>query len=298
MSASSDYETVAAALLFLEANHRHQPTLDEVAGEVGLSPFHFQRLFTRWAGVSPKRFLQFLTLEDAKNRLRESEPVLQAAFASGLSGPARLHDLFVTVEGVTPGEFKARGMDVGLRWGIHPTPFGPALLATTSRGLCHLAFLATDTAAGKEEAVRSLEEAWPRADRVEASRETGALATSIFFPGNAPPPLKPLSLFLKGTNFQLKVWNALLRVPPGTLTTYGRLAAAIGRARAARAVGSAVGSNPIAFLIPCHRVIQRMGTFGGYRWGSVRKQALLGWEAARKASLERLCPLRKPMVVV
>ncbi len=284
MSATSDYETVAAALRYLEIRHRTQPTLERVAAHVGLSPTHFQRVFTRWAGVSPKRFLQFLTLNDAKERLRASEPVLQAAFGAGLSGPARLHDLFVTLEGVTPGEFKEGGAEVEMRWGLHPTPFGSALLAVTDRGLCHLAFTAEGDPASELGALQALKDAWPRARLVEAPKETGALARSIFYPGDAPPPPQPLSLFVKGTNFQLKVWNALLRVPPGALTTYRRLAGAMGQPGAARAVGTAVGANPIAYLVPCHRVIREMGILGGYRWGAVRKQAMLGWEAAKRGA--------------
>jgi AraC family transcriptional regulator of adaptative response/methylated-DNA-[protein]-cysteine methyltransferase len=284
MSPTSDYQTVADALQYLEENFLRQPTLDELADHAGMSRFRFQKLFTRWAGVSPKRFLQFLTLEHAKGLLLESEPVLHTAFASGLSGPARLHDLFINTEGVTPGEFKSGGLTLRIGYGIHPTPFGPSLLAQTDRGLCHLVFMDSNSGTAKREAVEALRSDWPGATLTEAPRETAELAQAIFYPGNSSPPPAPLSLFLKGTNYQIKVWAALLRIPPGAVTTYGRLAKALGAPRSARAVGSAVAKNPVAYLIPCHRVIRGMGAIGEYRWGSVRKKALLGWEAAQRAS--------------
>jgi len=282
MAFSSDYDTVAVAIRFLITEFRSQPSLDAIAAHVGLSPYHFQRLFTRWAGVSPKRFLQFLTVEHAKNRLRASEPVLQAAIESGLSGPARLHDLLVTTEGVTPGEFKSRGEEVQIVHGIEETPFGPVLLGTTNRGLCHLAFLDPDDPGGQR-ALAELKENWPEASHASASVETTALARQIF-KGQAATAPQPLALLLKGTNFQIRVWNALLKVPFSHLVTYGGLARAMGRPGAARAIGSALGQNPIAYLIPCHRVIREEGTLGGYHWGLERKAAILGWEAARMAS--------------
>jgi AraC family transcriptional regulator of adaptative response/methylated-DNA-[protein]-cysteine methyltransferase len=279
----SDFDVVSDALRFLALNARRQPSLVDVATAVGLSPHHFQRLFTRWAGVSPKRFLRFLTAEEAKVRLQRSEPVLQVAFETGLSGPARLHDLLVTLEGVTPGEFKAGGAGVELRWGIHATPFGPVLLAASDRGLSHLSFMETQTGGTSTErgvATDVLARAWPRANFVEDHGRTATLARAIFRPALAHPSMRTLSLLVKGTNFQLKVWSALLRMPPGTLTTYGRLARAIGQPGAARAVGSAVAANPVAYLIPCHRVIREVGALGQYRWGPERKRAILGWEAA------------------
>jgi AraC family transcriptional regulator of adaptative response/methylated-DNA-[protein]-cysteine methyltransferase len=289
MKASSDYHTVARAIRFLREGYRSQPSLEEIASHVGLSPFHFQRLFTRWAGVSPKRFLQFLTVESAKERLRASAPVLQAAFATGLSGPARLHDLFISTTAVTPGEFKAGGTDLEIHHGVAETPFGPALFGTTHRGLCHLTFLGE----GREEgsvALKVLAEAWPEASLIQDNRGASGLADAIFL-GRQKPSAdsfgtrdRPLSLLLKGTNFQIQVWEALLRVPPGALTTYGRLAQTLNRPGAARAVGTAVGRNAIAYLIPCHRVIREEGTLGGYRWGPVRKEAILGWEGAQKVS--------------
>lgn len=283
MALSSEFDTVAEAIRFLRKEFKRQPSLDEVAEHVGLSSYHFQRLFTRWAGVSPKRFLQFLTVEYAKGRLLASESVLATAFESGLSGPARLHDLLVTTEGVTPGEFKSRGEKVRIGHGIQDTPFGPALLGTTNRGLCHLSFLDTDDPEGHR-AQSDLEGKWPLATLVPAPREVEAMARAIFRRDPVTDTPRPLSVCLKGTNFQIRVWNALLRVPPNHLTTYGRLARAIGQPGAARAVGSAVGRNPVAFLIPCHRVIREEGTLGGYHWGLDRKAAILGWEAARLAS--------------
>ena len=287
MTTSSDYNTVARTIRFLRGHFKEQPSLEEIASHVGLSPFHFQRLFTRWAGVmSPKRFVQFLTVESAKERLRASEPILRAAFGAGLSGPARLHDLFVTTTAVTPGEFKARGSSLEIRYGIADTPFGPALFGVTARGLCHLAFLEEEDEEGVA-ALAALRLAWPGAGMVADPPEAATLARTIFSgnsaasPGNVLTRPQPLSLLLKGTNFQLRVWEALLRIPPGALTTYGRLAKTLDCPGAARAVGTALGRNPIAYLIPCHRVIREEGTLGGYRWDSIRKEAILGWEESR-----------------
>jgi len=249
-----------------------------------MSKFHLQRLFTRWAGVSPKRFTQFLTLEHAKGLLQASDPILTAAFASGLSGPARLHDLFINTEGVTPGEFKSGGRSLAISYGFHSTPFGTGLFARTERGLCHLSFLSTEDVEGRESALSTLAAEWSGARLVESPGKMVSLVRSLFGPVQSTPPEASLSLVLKGTNYQIKVWNALLRIPPGTLTTYGRLATALGAPKSARAVGSAVARNSIAYLIPCHRVIREMGAFGQYRWGPERKKAILGWEAAQKAS--------------
>lgn len=294
MNPSADYTLIADALRYLEVNFKDQPDLQRLSAEMGMDKFRLQRLFTRWAGVSPKRFLQFLTVEHAKERLRDSEPVLAAAFASGLSGPARLHDLFVHTEGVTPGEFKRAGASLTIRYGFHETPFGTALVGLTDRGLCHLSFVDAGRSAdsgtqdpmrdGREVTLAALEENWAGAAVREAFRETEPVARKIFSDVGRTPPSAPLTLFLKGTNFQIKVWNALLRLPQGTVTTYGRLAGYLGSPGAARAVGSAVAKNSIAYLIPCHRVIREMGAFGQYRWGAERKQAMLGWEAAREAS--------------
>ena len=268
---------MAKAIRYLEGNFQEQPNLDELAAHLGVSPFHFQRVFTRWAGISPKRFLQFLTVEHAKQLLAQSKSVLDAAFESGLSGPGRLHDLFVTVEAVTPGEYKQAGSGVEIVYGRHATPFGDCLLAATERGICALSFL---NGGGWDEAVAELAARWPEATLMEDRQTTQALAERIFYkPAGADPT--PLRLLLKGTNFQLKVWEALLRVPPGAVCTYSDIARRIDNPKAARAVGAAVGANALAYLIPCHRVIRQGGLIKDYHWGSARKKAILGWEAAR-----------------
>jgi AraC family transcriptional regulator of adaptative response/methylated-DNA-[protein]-cysteine methyltransferase len=270
----SDFSRVAAAIHYLEAHADDQPGLEELAGAAGLSPSHFQRLFKRWAGVSPKRFLQFLTIEHAKKLLRDSNSVLDTSFEVGLSGPGRLHDLFVSVEAVTPGEYKAQGEGLEILWGLHDTPFGRCLLATTPRGVCHLSFPADDGAEGLERLNRD----WGRARLIEDPAGTRTLVEDLLF---AQPQTqeRPLGLVLKGTNFQIKVWNALLQIPRGRAVSYGNIAAHIGSPHAHRAVGTAVGANPIAWLIPCHRVLRKGGELGGYRWGTTRKRAMIGWEA-------------------
>jgi AraC family transcriptional regulator of adaptative response/methylated-DNA-[protein]-cysteine methyltransferase len=240
-----------------------------------LSEHHFQRLFTRWAGVSPKRFLQYLTVEHAKSRLDAARSVLNLAGEVGLSGPGRLHDLFVTLEAMSPGEYKTGGAGLDIRYGIHRSPFGPALLATTTRGVCGLHFLDDE-----DTGVSLLRKDWPHADLREDTAGTTELAHRIFMPLFSAAP-RPLALLVKGTNFQVKVWQALLALSPGTVTTYRRLAQHIGAPRSARAVGNAVGANPVAWLIPCHRVIRESGNMTHYRWGPARKAAMLGWEAAR-----------------
>ncbi len=285
-TASADYALVAQAIAYVTEHAAAQPALAEIATGLGVSPFHLQRVFTRWAGVSPKRFLQFLTLEHAKRLLDESRPVLQAAFEAGLSGPGRLHDLFVTVEAVTPGEYRARGAGLEIAYGRHATPFGDCLLAATERGICALSFL-DDCQEGEDHgwdaAQAGLAAAWPQATLHEQPDRTQPLAARIFAPQPHDRPGeadRPLALLLKGTNFQLKVWEALLRIPPGSAATYAEVAQALGAPSAARAVGGAVGANAIAYLIPCHRVIRSSGALTGYRWGDTRKRALLGWEAA------------------
>jgi AraC family transcriptional regulator of adaptative response/methylated-DNA-[protein]-cysteine methyltransferase len=272
----SDYERIAQAIQFIEANYRRQPTLDEVAKSVYLSEFHFQRLFRRWVGISPKRFLQFLTIEHAKRRLDECRSVLDATYDAGLSSPGRLHDLFVTLEAVTPGEYKRRGEGVRIRYGFHETPFGRALLAATERGLCALAFV--DNGA-EGDAIDGLRERWMRADLDEDPRDTAGLARRIFSPAEEDD--RPIPLLVQGTNHQVRVWEALLRVPPGALVSYEQLAAAAGKPGAVRAVAGAVAANNLAYVIPCHRVIRKLGAFGGYRWGMERKKAMVAWEAAR-----------------
>jgi len=236
-----------------------------------LSEYHFQRLFTRWAGVSPKRFLQFLTKENAKGLLGRSENLLDTTHQTGLSSLGRLHDLFVNTEAVTPGEYKSRGAGVTIRYGIHPTPFGKCLIATTDRGICHLGFVQTS----EGDAIDSLVENWKQAQMVEDHRYTASLVEPIFDLGYRG---KPLSVHLRGTNFQLKTWEALLQIPAGAVTTYEGIASRIGKPAATRAVGTAIGHNPIAVLIPCHRVIRKVGDFGNYRYGAIRKKALLARE--------------------
>ncbi|HTX90072.1 MAG TPA: methylated-DNA--[protein]-cysteine S-methyltransferase [Anaerolineales bacterium] len=270
---SEDYQRIEQAIRFLEANSQRQPELNEVASQIGLSEYHFQRLFTRWAGISPKRFLQFLTKENAKQILARSANLLDATYAAGLSSPGRLHDLFIQTEAVTPGEYKSRGRGVRISYGFHPTPFGECLLALTGRGICFLAFVEGD----RKDTLAILKKEWANADLAEDPARTAAVVGQIF---SSPNPA-PLTLHLRGTNFQIKVWEALLRLPPGGLTSYEALAEQIGSDRAARAVGSAVAHNPVAFLIPCHRVLQKSGDFGNYRYGPARKQAILGWEMAR-----------------
>jgi AraC family transcriptional regulator of adaptative response/methylated-DNA-[protein]-cysteine methyltransferase len=273
IQASEDYQRIAQAIHYLETHYQEQPELNEIAASIGLSEYHFQRLFTRWAGISPKRFLQFLTKEGAKELLQRSS-VLDSAYNVGLSGPGRLHDLLIATEAVTPGEFKTRGQGLTIRYGIHPTLFGNALIGITERGICHLSFLDAQTG----EAPLALQRAWPKAALTEDRRATGQILAEIFSPQK---PAAPVSLLISGTNFQLKVWEALLAIPQGQVSTYGQIAAQIGSPGASRAVGTAIGQNPIAFLIPCHRVIRKMGEFGNYRWGVVRKKSILGWESAQ-----------------
>lgn len=279
----SDYQRIEQALDYLTEHFREQPRLAEVAAQLGLSEHHFQRLFSRWAGVSPKRFLQYLTAEYARSLLQNSHSVLDAAFAAGLSGGGRLHDLTVNLHAVTPGELQSRGAGLRIGYGSHPTPFGDCLLAATSRGICALSF---HNPTELEAALAELRQRWAGA-RFEADPAATAALTAQIFASNPGEQPGPLHLLVQGTNFQLRVWEALLRLPAGTATSYGDLAERIGAPRAARAVGSAVGQNPIAYLIPCHRVIRASGVLGEYRWGSLRKQALLGWEAAQSKGAER-----------
>lgn len=263
------YQLVARAIAALAAGA--DTSLAELSSRLGVSEFHLQRVFGEWAGVSPKRFMQFISKERALAALRSESDVLSATLSAGLSSPGRLHDLMVSCEGVTPGEARAFGAGLRIRYGAHATALGPAFVGLTERGICHLRFV-DETA----DAVAELREEWPEATLVEdrtAARETlDALAR----------PRAPMRLWLKGTNFQIKVWEALLRVPEGELVSYGRLAAAAGMPKAVRAVASAVAANPVAWLVPCHRVIRSSGVLGQYRWGPERKAALIGWEAARR----------------
>jgi AraC family transcriptional regulator of adaptative response/methylated-DNA-[protein]-cysteine methyltransferase len=277
---SDDYQIVEQALIYLEENYLNQPSLEEIATHVGLSEFHFQRMFSRWVGISPKRFLQFLTKEHARELLDHSASVLDAAYQSGLSGPSRLHDLFITFDAVTPGEYKLHGEGLKINYGFHPSPFGECMLAITDRGICGMAF---ELKGNRLDAVDDLRRRWKNAVIVENSSMTANTADRIFS-SNWRDQTAKLKLFIHGTNFQIKVWEALLRIPMGKMVTYGEIASYVGKPRAARAVGQAVASNPIAYLIPCHRVIRKIGEFGGYRWGSARKKAILGWEMAANQS--------------
>jgi len=276
----ADYARIERAIRYLDANRHAHPGLEQVAKHVGLSESHFQKLFTRWAGISPKRFLQHQTAQVVKQLLRDRHTVLDASYEAGLSGPSRLHDLLVNAEAVTPGEYQRAGEGMEVRYGFHPTVFGECLLAVTTRGICHLAFVHP---VSRRDALDRLAHDWPRANLVADQAATRGPAAKAFpAPGAARAP--GLAIHVKGTNFQLKVWNALLQVPDGALTTYGDLAEAIGAPGAARAVGTAVGSNPISYLIPCHRVIRATGELGGYAWGPDRKRVMLSLESARTPS--------------
>lgn len=274
--AARDYARIEAAIGFLQTHFRDQPGLDDIAASVNVSPYHFQRLFVRWAGVSPKQFLRCLTLEHARRALADSADVLGAALDAGLSGPGRLHDLFVTLEGISPGEYKALGGGLEIRWGRHAGPFGDFVVAMTGRGICALEFTGPD---GPEDALARLRGRLPGARFCRDDAGTAPLAGRLF----ASEP-GPLHLWVRGTSFQVRVWRALLELRPGQLASYGTLACRLGQPGAARAVGNAVAANPVAWLIPCHRVIRGTSLFDtGYRWGPARKLAMIGAEAARAA---------------
>jgi len=277
-----DYRRIEQAINFLAQRAREQPRLEQVAAHVGLSAYHFQRLFRRWAGISPKRFLQYLTAEHARALLHASRSALDASLASGLSGTGRLHDLMVAIHAATPGDIKSRGAGLSIDYGVHASPFGECLIAVTERGVCGVEFL--DPLAQRA-ALARLAAAWPAANLRERPDVTRAVAQRLF---NARANGRaPLSLYLRGTNFQIKVWEALLRVPSGSVVSYEDLARAAGRPAATRAAASAVAQNAIAYLIPCHRVIRKSGAIGEYRWGSERKHALMAWEEARADSRVR-----------
>ena len=277
MDASATYARIERAIRYIEDNRLDQPGLEDIAAGVGISPFHLQRLFTAWAGVSPKLFLRYVTLDHAREALMDARSVLDTALDTGLSGPGRLHDLLVTLEAATPGEVGAGGRGLEIRYGRHDGVFGRFLVAMTERGVCRVAFEQED-----RDPLAALAAAWPNARLVEDAAHTWRGAGEALARGVAAGAA-PIRLWARGTNFQIKVWEALLRVPPGRLVSYGGIAHAVGRPGAARAVGRAVGANPIAVLIPCHRVIRASGRFEtGYRWGSARKRALLAWEAARQ----------------
>ena len=272
----NDYERIAGAIRFLDEHRADQPDLATLSARIGLSPSRFHHLFSAWAGATPKDFLQCLTLSHARELLRRGDNVLAAALDSGLSGPGRLHDLCVSLDAATPGEIKARGAGVTIQAGVAESPFGHCLIGETVRGICHLSFF---DEGGRETAVAGMRAEWPLA-AVDFSDDHAALLASKIFATGASPS-SPWKVFVRGTPFQHRVWRALLRVPPGTLVSYGKLAAAAGNPNASRATGTAVGGNAISFLIPCHRVIRETGISGHYRWGAVRKRAILAWESGR-----------------
>lgn len=270
----SDYHRIEQAIHYLKDHFREQPDLDEVARQVHVSPFHFQRMFKNWAGISPKKFLQYISVEHAKLLLQQQRSLSDASFETGLSGTSRLHDLFISIEGMTPGEYKNGGSQLQINYSFAESPFGNIIVASTAKGICHLAF-----ADEEKKAFTELQTRFPNAafrQVVDAIQQN-----ALFIFSQDWKNLSSIKLHLKGTAFQLKVWEALLKVPAGQLTTYSGIAAATGNDKASRAVGSAVGDNPVAFLIPCHRVIKSTGVIGDYHWGSDRKTAIIGWEAAK-----------------
>jgi AraC family transcriptional regulator, regulatory protein of adaptative response / methylated-DNA-[protein]-cysteine methyltransferase len=274
-----NFKRIAEAIEYLSQNFRQQPSLDEIARKLHLSPFHFQRLFSEWAGVSPKKFLQFLTIDYAKDLLKEKTTSLSdVAFETGLSGTGRLHDLFITIEGMTPGEYKKGGAALAINYSYAETPFGNIIVASTQKGICYMAF-----ADDEETAFSELKQRFPNATYRQMVDRMQQNALYIFNHDWTKP--EEIKLHLKGTEFQLKVWETLLKVPVGGLCTYRTIAKKINNPNALRAVGSAIGQNPIAYIIPCHRVIQSAGTFGNYHWGATRKSAIIGWEAAKISSV-------------
>jgi AraC family transcriptional regulator of adaptative response/methylated-DNA-[protein]-cysteine methyltransferase len=275
-----DYDMVKHTLAFISENWREQPSLETLADQAGLSPTHLQRLFTRWAGLSPKAFLQAVTLDHARGLLRDSASILDASYELGLSGPGRLHDLFVTHEGMSPGIYKAHGRGLNIEYGFHDCPFGRALILITSEGLAGLAFADH----GKEKsALADMTSRWPEATYVENQQATAAYAKRIFESERWKPD-QPLKIVFIGSDFEIRVWETILRIPFGKASTYSDIACHIGKPKAARAVGSAVGKNPISFVVPCHRVLEKSGGLGGYHWGLTRKRAILGWEAGAMAA--------------
>ncbi len=270
-----NYNRIAQAIEYITEHFKEQPQLDEVAEMVHLSPFHFQRLFKEWAGTTPKKFLQYTSLQYAKRLLQDQQATLfDTAYQTGLSGTGRLHDLFIQMEGMTPAEFKNGGRNLSIQYSFADSPFGKVIVASTSKGICHMAFEEDE-----DQALWNLQQKFPFAKYQNLFDDLQANALSIF--QTDWTQLKQIKLHLKGTEFQLKVWEALLKIPFAGVSTYGKIADQIGQPTASRAVGTAIGSNPVAFLIPCHRVIQSTGHLGGYMWGKTRKTAMLGWEAAK-----------------
>lgn len=270
-----NYNRIAEAIAYITANFKRQPSLDEVAEKINLSPFHFQRLFSEWAGVSPKKFLQYISIQYAKRLLKgEQETLFETAYHTGLSGTARLHDLFVNIEGMTPAEYKNGGKDLRINYHFSSSPFGDLIVASTEKGVCYMAF-----ENDKQNALNTLTSKFPNAS-LEHKRDNLQQNALLIFQEDWTK-LNQIKLHLKGTSFQLKVWESLLKIPMGKLSTYGSIGKEINKPSASRAIGTAIGSNPVAFLIPCHRIIQSSGVFGGYMWGPARKSAIIGWEAAK-----------------
>ncbi len=273
-----NYNRIAEAIDYIKNNFKQQPNLEEVAEQVHLSPTHFQRLFTEWAGTSPKKFLQYISVEHAKKILKEEQATLfDTAYETGLSGPSRLHDMFINIEGMTPAEYKNGGKNLIINYSFAESPFGNIVVASTSKGICYMAFNENET-----KSFEDLKSKFPNAtfhQKLDLLQQN-----ALFIFQNDWSKLSEIKLHLKGTDFQLKVWETLLKIPMGQLSTYGNIAEEIGNPNASRAVGTAIGSNPVAFLIPCHRVIQSSGNFGGYMWGNTRKTAIIGWEGAKTNS--------------
>jgi AraC family transcriptional regulator, regulatory protein of adaptative response / methylated-DNA-[protein]-cysteine methyltransferase len=281
----NDYERIAQIIRYLDERRAEQPDLAALAAHAGLSPFHLHRLFSAWAGVTPKDFLQCLTLAHAQKLLREGGSVLDVALESGLSGPGRLHDLCVNLEAASPGEWKSGGAGWTISFGFAESPFGKCLTAEGPRGICHLSFVEEE-----KSALTGLQNDWPQAKLKPDDSVASRLAAKIFAPPSGTHSHPVLRAFVRGTPFQVRVWRALLQVPPGSLTSYGRLAAAMGRPAAARAVGAAVGQNSLAYLIPCHRVIRETGVIGNYHWGQMRKRAMIAWESSPRVEQDRRIP--------
>ncbi len=274
----TNFNRIEEAIDYINTNFKSQPSLDEIAGKIHLSPYHFQRLFTEWAGVSPKKFLQYISIEHAKNMLKKNQSTLSdAAFETGLSGTGRLYDLFINIEGMTPGEYKNGGEDLSINYSYAESPFGNILVASTSKGICYMAF--TDD---EKEGLKTLQKNFPNAAYKQMVDLIQQNALYIFT--HDWKKLNNIKLHLKGTPFQIKVWETLLKIPMGQLSNYGTIANQIESPKASRAVGSAISDNPVAFLIPCHRVIQSTGNLGQYHWGSNRKAAMIGWEAAKRSN--------------
>ncbi|MEA3462092.1 MAG: methylated-DNA--[protein]-cysteine S-methyltransferase [Bacteroidota bacterium] len=271
--AEADYRRIERAIHYIREHHTGQPSLEEVAEHVHMSPYHFQRLFTRWAGISPKKFLQYLTLQYAKDQLRDDLSLEEIAYQAGLSGTSRLHDLFITMEGMTPGQYKKSGLGITIHYGFHQGPFGKYILAATSeQHICALEFTEDE-----KEAVESLRQHWNESKLEHDPRFTASLAEELF----SHDPATPLKVLVKGTPYQMKVWEALLKIPFGELVSYQAVSEHVQNPQGLQATGGAIGKNPVAFLIPCHRVVRKTGAINGYRWGLDRKSAMIGWEAAQ-----------------